>query len=37
MPSKMIELQSELEVHLSPTPRGIGVTLASDTPGKSAS
>ena len=37
MPSKMLELKSELEVHLSPTPRGIGVTLAPETPGKAAS
>jgi len=37
MPSKSIELVSELEVHLSPTPRGIGVTIAPSLPTQPAS
>ena len=36
MTSKSIEVVSDLEVHLSPTPRGIGVTLAPESPVKPA-
>ena len=36
MTSKMIEVVSDLEVHLSPTPRGIGLTLAPESPTKPA-
>ena len=37
MTSKTLEVVSDLEVHLSPTPRGIGVTLAPESPVKPAS